>query len=451
MANKNRDEFREKTKQQTAKRAGYLCSDPSCRRATYGATSDGNSEMNFGEACHICAAAPKGPRYDATMTREERRGASNCIWMCDIHGSAIDTHDPKFTVDILKEWKAQAEKDSWRRVMYNDIPPGPVAVSEDELMARLRTASVADLEVFRRSDKWPSTAIPLTLTVDGLSDPVSTSALARALTILDDLILVAQPGMGKTTTLFQIAEAVLANGNASPIVVPLGDWSTDGASLLESVLKRQSFRGLSENDFRTVAAKPGVILLLDGWNELDSAARRRAAVQVERLQMELPELSLLISTRKQALDVPVDGTRINVLPLSETQQMDIARTLRADAGARIVDHAWRVAGVRDLVTIPLYLTALLALSEGTLFPTTKEEVLRRFVAVHEENYQHAQALVEVTHGFHQRFLENLAVTATRVANTTIAENVARKSITETDDALVAEGQITDRPQLLIFT
>ncbi len=32
MAEKNRDEFLEKTKLQIAKRAGWLCSDPSCRR-----------------------------------------------------------------------------------------------------------------------------------------------------------------------------------------------------------------------------------------------------------------------------------------------------------------------------------------------------------------------------------------------------------------------------------
>ena len=30
MANKNRDEFTEKTKLQIAKRAGWFCSDPSC-------------------------------------------------------------------------------------------------------------------------------------------------------------------------------------------------------------------------------------------------------------------------------------------------------------------------------------------------------------------------------------------------------------------------------------
>jgi hypothetical protein len=49
----------------------------------------------------------------------------------------------------------------------------------------------------------------------------------------------------------------------------------------------------------------------------------------------------------------------------------------------------------------------------------------------------------VTQGLHQRFLENLAATATRAANTTLVETVARKSVSETNDALVDEGQIKD--------
>lgn len=448
MANKNRDEFTEKTKLQIAKRAGWLCSDPSCRQSTIGSNSDGNGEINLGTAAHICAAALGGPRYEENQTPEQRSSAANGIWMCKRHGTAIDAKDSKFTVELLYAWKAQAQKDSWRRVLYNDVPHGPAvqAPTEGELSTRLRAAAAADLDVFRRSDKWPSIAIALTLEVDSLSDSVSTSALATALTTLDDLILVAPPGMGKTTALFQIAEAVLANGNASPIIVPLGDWSTDGVALLESVLKRPAFRGISEDDLRAVSEKPGIILLLDGWNELDTGARKRLAVQVARLQAELPELSLLISTRKQVLDVPVNGTRINLLPLSETQQLDIANALRGDVGERMLDQAWRTAGVRELVTIPLYLTALLALPEDAPFPTTKEEVLRRFVAVHEEDTQHADALADVTHGLHHRFLEDLATTATLAGNTTIAETVARKSVSETEGTLVAEGQITGKPQ-----
>ncbi len=448
MAKNNRDEFTPKTKRQIAKRAGWHCSDPSCRRLTIGANSDGTDEINLGVAAHICAAASGGPRHDLNQTPTQRKSAENGIWMCQLHGTAVDAKDSKYTVELLREWKAQAQKDAWRATQYGEGPLAPAwrTPTEGEVSTRVRAAAAADLAVFRCSGKWPSTAIALTLEVDGLRDPVSTSVLATALTTLDDLIVVAPPGMGKTTTLFQIAEAMLAKGNASPIIVPLGDWYTDGATLLESVLKRHAFRGVSEDDLRAVAAKPGVILLLDGWNELDVVARKRAAVQVTRLQAELPELSLLISTRKQTLDVPVDGTRINVLPLSQTQQFDIAKTLRGDTGVRMLDQARRTTGVRELVTIPLYLTALLALPEGAPFPTTKEEVLRRFVAVHDENTQRAEALAEVTHGLHQRFIEDLAAMATRAANTSIPEAVARKSVSETESALVAEGQITEKPQ-----
>src|SRR3546814_966977 len=70
--------------------------------------------------------------------------------------------------------------------------------------------------------------------------------------------------------------------------------------------------------------------------------------------------------------------------------MEIAHGMRGDAGAQLVDQAWRTAGVRDLVTIPLYLTALLSLPEGAPFPTTKEEVLRRFIAAHEQEARRSE-------------------------------------------------------------
>jgi hypothetical protein len=444
--NKNRDEFTEKTKLQIAKRAGWLCSYPPCRHPTVGATSDGENEINIGTAAHITAAAPRGPRHDPNMTREERRSAKNGIWMCRDHGTAVDSHDPQFTIELLREWKAEAEKDSWRSVLRNDASRGPVAASNTELTVRLRTAAASDLEVFRRTLKWPSTSVALTLRIDGFGEPATTSALANAVTSLDDLILVAPPGMGKTTTLFQIAEGVLDNESGIPLVVPLGDWATEGESLLDSILKRPAFRGISEDGFRTVATKPGVVLLLDGWNELDRTARKRATVQVETLKAQLPELGLVISTRKQSLDVPFAGTRVDIVPLNEAQQMEIATAMRGDAGVRTVDQAWRTAGVRELVTIPLYLIALLALPEGAAFPITKEEVLRRFVAAHEEDARRAETLGEVAQGLQQEFLDGLAGFATSRANTALTDSNARKSISDTEDRLVAGGQITIKPQ-----
>ena len=305
-----RDEFGPKTKLLIAKRAGWLCSDPSCRRPTVGATSDGNAEIMLGEASHICAAAPGGPRYDATMSSDERRSVQNGIWMCKLHGKSIDSPDPTFTVELLREWKRLAEEYSHRRVLYNDDVQ-QVIISEGEIGERLNAAAAADLEVFRRSNKWPSTDVPLTVHMKQLDQPVQTTALARALSLLGDLILIAPPGMGKTSTLLQVAEGLVAHGE-TPIFVPLADWATENKSLLDSILGRSTFRGrVTEDDFRTRAQKAGVYLLLDAWNELDGTARRRATAELQRLQADLPELGLIVSTRKQSLDVPFEGEGSN--------------------------------------------------------------------------------------------------------------------------------------------
>lgn len=446
MATRNRDDFSLKTVLQIAKRAGWLCSFPTCRKPTVGATSDGEGEINIGTAAHICAAAPGGPRYDEKMSPEERSSAKNGIWMCRDHGKAIDSTDPEFTVECLREWKRQAEIESWQRVLRNEPAQGPSVVTDAQLLTRIRSAAEADLKVFQQTAKWPCTSVALTVEVEGFNEPMTTSALAGAVTSLDDLILVAPPGMGKTTTIFQIAEGVLASGNGIPFVVPLGDWATEAVTVLDSILKRPALKEISEENFRKAATQTGVVLLLDGWNELDTEARKRARVQIANLKAELPKLGLAISTRRQALDVPFGGTSVDLLPLNEDQQMQIAVAMRGDVGAKLVDEAWRTSGVRELVSIPLYLTALLSLPEQALFPTTKEEVLRNFVSAHEKEAGRAEALNTVTKGFQQNYLVGLAVFATHTASTAIADSNARRSIFETEMGLANNGQIISKPE-----
>ena len=75
-------------------------------------------EINVGEAAHICAAAPGGPRYDGNMTSDERRGADNGIWLCDVHARAVDLKDLKFTVEELQEWKRLTNINLRRSVIH---------------------------------------------------------------------------------------------------------------------------------------------------------------------------------------------------------------------------------------------------------------------------------------------------------------------------------------------
>ena len=176
--NSNRDEFTPKTKLQIAKRTGWLCSDPECGRPTVGATSDGDGEIMLGEASHICAAAPGGPRYDAGMSEAERRSAKNGIWMCKLHGKSVDSVDPKFTVELLRRWKTQAEERSHRSVLYTDAA-WTAKVSKSNLAKCLHASAAADVDVFRRSERWPSTDVALTVQMEELDKPVQTSALER--------------------------------------------------------------------------------------------------------------------------------------------------------------------------------------------------------------------------------------------------------------------------------
>ena len=177
MGANNRDDFRKKTKFQIAMRVGWLCSYPSCREPTVGATSDGDDVINVGVAGHISAAAPGGPRFDPEMTPDQRRSPENGIWLCQDHAKALDSDDPEFTVENLRGWKEEAQKESFHRVMRHgdtgvdfDVYP-----SDEELSRRLRAAAAADLAKFRDAERWPSTAIERTLDVEELRVSVGTT------------------------------------------------------------------------------------------------------------------------------------------------------------------------------------------------------------------------------------------------------------------------------------
>ena len=104
-----RDEFRAATIRTLASRAGHRCSNRECLRPTSGPAAAEDRFVNVGEAAHITAAALGGKRYDPSLTQEERRAASNGIWLCELCAKLIDTDEARFTVELLRRWKQDAE------------------------------------------------------------------------------------------------------------------------------------------------------------------------------------------------------------------------------------------------------------------------------------------------------------------------------------------------------
>lgn len=93
-----------------ARRVGVRCSNPNCRQLTSGPHSDPSKHVNVGVAAHITAASPGGPRYDAFLSPDERRAPDNGIWLCQTCGALVDRDDPRYTADLLRQWKRLAEE-----------------------------------------------------------------------------------------------------------------------------------------------------------------------------------------------------------------------------------------------------------------------------------------------------------------------------------------------------
>ena len=148
------------------------------------------------------------------------------------------------------------------------------------------------------------------------------------------------------------------------------------------------------------------------------------------------------------LEVPVSGPRIAIEPLSDEQQLAIAYAHSGTEGVKTVDDAWRTAGIRELISVPLYLSALLSTSASGASPNTKEEILRLFVEQHDRASDHAEALLTTLLGCHAQILTILASHLNSVGTTTLTEAEARRIIATTTLELKANGQIVSQPEPL---
>lgn len=117
---------------------------------------------------HIEAAEKDGPRWRASMTDEERRAPDNLMWLCQKHHSAIDAKPEKYTVEVLKRWKAEreAEVPELRRLeaLTEERLEQVINASVDRL-----TRELADLDL-------PSGYVAEMLLVAGSSMPTSDTA-----------------------------------------------------------------------------------------------------------------------------------------------------------------------------------------------------------------------------------------------------------------------------------
>src|SRR5437879_12989315 len=130
-------DFGESVKRVLAARAGYICSNPECRALTSGHQENPTKAVNGGVAVHIMAASAGGPRYDVTLSPEQRSAPSNGCQNC---AKLID--NDRFSLELLTRWRADAENEARSRIRKStDFAISAVMMEVHDTQHTLRTGS----------------------------------------------------------------------------------------------------------------------------------------------------------------------------------------------------------------------------------------------------------------------------------------------------------------------
>lgn len=113
-----RDDFSLITKELLAKRVAYRCSNPGCRQVTSGPQEDPAKVINIGVAAHITAASADGPRFNPSLTADERSSVENGIWLCQSCAKLVDNDPLRYGVDVLHQWKTLVETTAARELEH---------------------------------------------------------------------------------------------------------------------------------------------------------------------------------------------------------------------------------------------------------------------------------------------------------------------------------------------
>jgi len=398
------------------------------------------------------------------MSKEQRAHQNNGIWLCANCAALVDTDANQYNVQQLHEWKRKAESRA-RAAVARSGPKSEAfeafvemddagrqqvtalnLASEETIefvASGLNAAARLDLNAFRKFSSWPAHPVGLSLRtkLEEETVPLVIQGLANLLGVVRTAVLVSAPGTGKSTTLNQLAEALNSGGGQVAVLCPLAEWAAQSEHLLTWLTQRSAYLAFQMKHFMLLAFHGRLTLLLDGWNELDSASRIRLLKEKERLERDYPLICIALSTRQQAQDAPISGPTVFIDGLTYPQQREIAQAKREEEGLLLLERARHPPGIRELISIPLYFNAIISNASSDKLPGTKEEILRLFVEQQEADPVKAEILKDRLLSLHRRFLEALAVAAMDGATTVLDENHARSAIANIQKQLEKEGQM----------
>lgn len=319
-------------------------------------------------------------------------------------------------------------------------------IASDSLEAvavRARAASASDLLGFRRAQgKLLGVANLALLELDQKDEwqQISQTELVSRLRRGTSFILEGAPGAGKSTSLLQLADQLHADEvDRVPLLLPLGEFAGD--SVFTEILRRRSFANFTPQQLAQLASAGRLVLLCDGWNELSSDQRAAVKAAVELFRRDFPECSLILASR-YGRAYPFKLPKLDLAELAEEQQLSIMiDALGPSEGPRLLQRARETNGLKDLVEVPLYLSALARLNPRGELPSTKERLMSALVAEHDAIATSNDRFTRLFRGTHQRVLRDIACSLVMAGTASVSETDLRQEIAHSSDRLKAERQL----------
>jgi hypothetical protein len=261
------------------------------------------------------------------------------------------------------------------------------------------------------------------------------------------LLIEAEPGAGKTTTLLQIGLELLEQKPSSGRIAFEVSLSSS-TKIIDTII--EVFEPVADQGRIKKMAEEGVfVLLCDGWNELSKEQQQTAQQKIDDFLKLYPKNTLVLATRQQRIPPYIEGLQLKHLslkPLSYQQQRAIAEKKKGVAGIKILESARQLHGINDILRIPFFLNAIIEIADiAENLPRTKEAILERFVQLLEaRNSSHGNALRHSLDGRQQNYLQAMASSQ---ANTRFSGDTARQIIQDERNRLLGNSQISsNHPQ-----
>ncbi|MBD1939302.1 NACHT domain-containing protein [Microcoleus sp. FACHB-68] len=190
------------------------------------------------------------------------------------------------------------------------------------------------------------------------------------------LLILGEPGSGKTTTLLELAEELLAEAKQPenktiPFLFELSNWKDDKLSIADWLAADLKNRfNISENETKNWLEAGQLLPLLDGLDELGLVRQTQCITKIDQCLQEYPDLQVAVCCRVQEYQTGESklqklGWAICIQPLTDAQIENYLKELqRADLWSSVKSDP---EGLLTLARVPLLLHLIpIAYPEGSL-------------------------------------------------------------------------------------